>query len=171
MKRLILSLSMLLATAIAVAQLRAPERVLAQVIDPSMVVVDRGSKLEVLAMKRAVPQPDATGRVVMYQVNAATADPISPLHMGVVFNHAMQQQGYITGEITIKLKLGHSVAALKSAQYPGLKRITNPEVYVVDARTPIEFLKLLKSLQARSDLEWVEPTVIYGPAAAVSTAQ
>jgi len=46
--------------------------------------------------------------------------------------------------------------------YPGLKKITNPEVYVVNARTPAEFMAVLKRLQARGDLEWVEPTVIYG---------
>jgi hypothetical protein len=29
-----------------------------------------------------------------------------------------------------------------------------PEVYVVNARTPAEFMAVLKRLQGRSDLEW-----------------
>ena len=33
----------------------------------------------------------------------------------------------------------------------------------MNTRTPAEFMAVLKRLQARSDLEWVEPTVIYGP--------
>lgn len=47
--------------------------------------------------------------------------------------------------------------------YPRLKQIVKPGVYVVNARTPAELVKLLMRLQARTDLEWVEPTVTYGP--------
>jgi hypothetical protein len=165
MKRPVLSVTLLLATGTVLAQLHAPERVLPQVADPSMVVIDRGAKLEVFPTKRALSQEDATGRAVIHQVVVATAaDPIGPLRLGVVFNHAMQQQGYISGEIAFQMKPGHTASGLSATLYPGLKRITNPQVYVVNARTPAEFIAVLKRLQHRSDLEWVEPTVTYGAA-------
>ncbi len=172
MNRYIILLILVLAVGPARADLQPPPRNLQEVTDPSMVIMDRGAKLEIFPSKRATPRTDSTGRVIAHQVVASNAGSmIGPRHLGVVFNHAMQQQGYITGEITVKLKAGHSASALKSALYPGLKRITNPEVYVVNARTPSEFLQVLKSLHARSDLEWVEPTVEYGAADVQSNAR
>jgi hypothetical protein len=42
-------------------------------------------------------------------------------------------------------------------EIPSAKRRTarTSAVYIVNARTPAEFVKLLKRLQARTDLEWV----------------
>ncbi len=93
---------------------------------------------------------------------------VGPGQLGVVFNHAMQQQGYITGEISFQVKGGRPFSGNPSL-YPGLKQITTPAVYVVNARTPAEFVRLVKRLQARADLDWVEPTVTYGPADNTST--
>jgi hypothetical protein len=165
MTRLALSLILALVTGPTLADLRGPQRLLQPVADPSMVVVDRGSKLEVFPTKRAVAVTDGTGRMVVNHVVPASAEsPIGSQQLGVVFNHAMQQQGYISGEITFQMKHGRTVTGLEPALYPGLKKITSPEVYAVNARTPAQFIKLLKRLQARSDLEWVEPSVNYGPA-------
>lgn len=161
-----------LASAGAFGQLRAPERSLAQVQDPAMVVLDRGAQLEVLPKQRAQSSVDASNRAVIHVMTTASAnDPIGRTSMGVVFNHAMQQQGYISGEIAFQLKPGSSVAGMGAALYPGLKKITNPRVYVVNARTPAEFIAVLKRLQARSDLEWVEPTITYGPATTTPSAR
>lgn len=172
MNRYLMLLVLTLAVGPVCAELQPPPRTLQPVMDASMVVMDRGAKLEVLPNERAIPHADVTGRVTVHHVVAASAaSMIGPTHLGVVFNHSMQQQGYITGEITLKLKAGHSAAALRSALFPGLKKITSPEVYVVNARTPAEFLKALRSLQARSDVEWVEPTVNYGPADTASSAR
>ena len=75
----------------------------------------------------------------------------------------MQVQGYITGEIAFKMKGGaQATDRLDPTSYPGLAKLTNPNVYVVVARTPAEFLKLVKRLQGRNDMEWVEPVVTYG---------
>jgi hypothetical protein len=146
------------------AGLPPPTRTLQPVTDPSMVVMDRGAKLEIFPTQRAVSQSDSNGREIVHRVVIASADSaISSLQLGVVFNHAMQQQGYISGEIAFKMKAGLKLSGFRSSFYPGLKKITNPEVYVVNARTPAEFMSVLKRLQARGDLEWVEPTVIYGP--------
>ena len=75
----------------------------------------------------------------------------------------MQVQGYITGEIAFKMKDGvQATDRLDPASYPGLAKVTNPNVYLVVARTPPEFVELTKRLQARTDMEWVEPMVTYG---------
>jgi hypothetical protein len=165
MKKVIFAFGIATLISPALAQLTAPTRTLAPITDPTMIVIDRGSKLEVFPNQRAINMIDSTGRVVARQVSPAAADsPISVTNLGVVFNHAMQQQGYISGEIAFKMKAGPKLSGFSSSLYPGLKKITNPEVYVVNARTPAEFMTVLKRLQARGDLEWVEPTVIYGSA-------
>jgi hypothetical protein len=164
MKRVIFTLFAALTVVLVHAELQPPERTLRPVADESNVVIDRGAKLEVFANQRALPKADTSGRVVAHQlVPARPADPIGPRRLGVLFNHAEQQQGYITGEITFKVKDGHTFSG-SPALYPGLKEITKPAVYVVNARTPGEFITLLKRLQARSDLAWVEPTITYGRA-------
>src|SRR5260221_5549348 len=164
MKCLILSL-VLLAVSSANAQLHAPERQLRSIADPANVLTDRGSSLEVLPTMRAIPKTNSTGQVTAHHLwQAKAGNPIGPKQLGVVFNHSMQQQGYISGEIAFKLKAGSIGKSFSSALYPGLKRITNPEVYVVNTRTPAEFMKVMKRLQTRTDVEWVVPTVIYGPA-------
>ena len=164
MNRIIFSLVLALAVPPICAALEAPTRTLQPVADASMVVMDRGAKLEVLPNKRAMPQADVTSRVTIHRVVAASAGSmIGPQQLGVVFNHARQEQGYISGEIAFQMKSGLKLPGLSSAMYPGLKKVTNPEVYVVNARTPAEFIAVLKRLQARDDLAWVEPTVTYGP--------
>jgi hypothetical protein len=164
MNRLIIVMTLGLLALPAAAQLSPPTRIIAPVTDPTMVMVDRGAKLEIFPTQRAVSQSENNGREVVHHVVVASADSaIGPLQLGVVFNHAMQQQGYISGEIAFKMKAGLRLSGFSTSSYPGLKKITNPEVYVVNARTPAEFMTVLKRLQARGDLEWVEPTVIYGP--------
>jgi len=166
MYRLALSLLLGVASAASLAQLQPLPRVTRNVSDPSMVIDDRGSKLEVLATKRASQQTAGAGKQVTHSVYAASeAEPISPQQLGVVFNHAMQAQGYITGEIAFKMKDGvQATDRLDAVSYPGLAKLTNPNVYIVVAHTPSEFVELVKRLQQRTDMEWVEPVVTYGAA-------
>lgn len=169
MKRLHFALLAVLLAAAANAQLKAPARELKPIADPSMVVDDRGASLEVYPTKRAYPEADATGRASTHRVvTMEVGAPIGPAQLAVVFNHAMQQQGYASGEITFKIKAGHSVSAVRAAGYPGMKRISKSGIYALYSRTPAEFVSLLKQLQKRPDLEWVEPTVVYGPERATS---
>jgi hypothetical protein len=163
MNRPIASVIFLLAMAQSHAQLQPPTRVIHPVENPANVVTDRGAPLEIFPTERAVQESDSSGRQVARRLMTASADtPIGPLQLGVVFNHAMQQKGYISGEIAFKMKAGLKLSGFSSSLYPGLKKITNPEVYVVNTRTPAEFMTVLKRLQGRGDLEWVEPTVVYG---------
>jgi len=153
---------MLAAVAPAVAQLKPPPQTPTSVTDPSMVIEDRGSTLEVFSTQRATPLADASGRRILQQVKKTSATAtIDANHLGVVFNHAMQQQGYTTGEIAFQSKAGPVAADL--AALPGFKQLTPGGLYVVRARTPSEFVALAKRLQARGDVAWVEPVVIYSP--------
>jgi hypothetical protein len=166
MKGLILPIMSVFAVLPVQAQLRVPEQHIQQVVEPANVVMDRGSKLEIFPTQRAVPQSASFRRAASYVLTTAAADaPIGPRYLGVVFNYAMQQQGYISGEIAFKMKTAQAATAFDAALYPGLRKITSSWVYVVNARTPAEFLTLLKRLQSRSDLAWVEPMVTYGSAA------
>jgi len=144
------------------AQLTPPSRALASIRDPSMVIVDRGARLEVLPNERATAQADSVGQRVHHVVSSSSDAPITSDHLGVVFNHTMQQRGYITGEIAFKIK-GSGVFRGSTALYPGLKKLPPKSVYEVQAISPTQFIALLRQLQSRHDLVWVEPVVIYGP--------
>jgi len=146
------------------AQIQPKPRVIQKVVDSSMVIDYRGSKLEILPTVRATQHLSTSGKQVVHSVSRASeSDPISPQQLGVVFNHSMQVQGYITGEIAFKMKGGlQATDSLDKASYPGLAKLTDPNVYLVVARTPSEFMELIKRLQGRHDIEWVEPIVMYG---------
>lgn len=128
-----------------------------------MVINDRGMVLEVLPTRRAAPAATESGHPVYHVLDHQDVSArISPKHLGVVFNHAMQAQGYITGEITFKLKKREQRPTDMNL-YPGFRKLIHPNVYIVVARTPLEFVQLTKRLQQRNDLEWVEPIVTYSP--------
>ncbi len=147
------------------AQMRAAIRTVVPVTDPAMLVDDRGSKLEIFPTKRAAVGTDAAGRSSVQRVDVSSATtPFSRLQPGLVFNHAYQQYGYITGEIAFRLKGGGVPgAAFSSALYPNLKKIGTLDMYAVKVANPRMFIEVLKRLQARTDLDWVVPTVTYFP--------
>jgi len=164
MYRLIIFFLLALSEGVSFAQLQPLPRVIQQVADPTMVIDDRGSQLEVFPTLRATQSVSPSGKRVLNSVfSASQTETISHQQLGVVFNYAMQVQGYITGEIAFKMK-GRLQATdnLDIASLPGFAKLTNPNVYIVVARTPTEFVALTKLLQSRPDIEWVEPAVTYG---------
>ncbi len=154
----------MLGSAVAMAQLPPPvPRALQPIADPSMVIDDRGALLEVLPTQRASAVASSSSHIEHQVVTAAASAPIGPQQLGVVYNHALQQQGYITGEVTFKMKGALTPGGdFDAAQYPGLRKLLNPNIYVVVASTPAQFVQVVKLLQQRTDIEWVEPIVNYG---------
>lgn len=146
------------------AQIQATPRTIQKISDPTMLVEDRGTSFEVLPLKRAVQRVSASGREVVHHVVDAEAQaPIKPGQLGVVFNHTLQVHGYISGDIAFKMKGNlQATRGFDRSSYPGLAKLTAPNVYVVRARTPAEFVAVIKRLRDRSDVEWVEPIVTYG---------
>lgn len=136
----------------------------AAVADAAMVFEDRGQQMEIYPALRATPSLKPGGVGVRHQVaSAAEGAPIGPRNLGVVFNHALQVRGYLTGEIAFKPKGDRLPADFDAvANWPGLAKVTNPNLYVVIAASPREFIPLFNRLKARDDLEWVEAVVIYG---------
>ena len=159
----------------ACAQIVPLRRQTVAVVDPSMVLNDRGMKIEIYATTRVTLMTGPSGRSVIQSVQKASAEsPISALQPGVLFNHSMQQYGYFSGEIALQLKgprdgAGSSPSA-SLASLPGFARIGTTGTYVVRARNSAEFAQLLTDLNARTDLTWVEPTIIYGPAPSLGSA-
>ena len=149
---------------VCVGQLQPRVRALQQVADSNMVINDRGSQLEVLPTKRAIPAISKRANRVVYQVAVTDASAaVGPKQLGVVFNHAMQVQGYINGEIAFRFKDDLRLPSnFDVDSYPNFAKLTEPNVYLAVARSPIEFVQLVKRLQERTDVEWVEPMVIYG---------
>ena len=147
-----------------IGQIQPRVRALQQVADSNMVINDRGSQLEVLPTKRAAPTVSKKSNRMVYQVATTNASAaVSPKQLGVVFNHAMQLQGYINGEIVFRFKDDLRLPSnFDVDSYPNFAKLTEPNVYLVVARSPIEFVQLVKRLQERTDVEWVEPMVIYG---------
>jgi hypothetical protein len=155
------------------AQIKPTPRVMQSVTDESMVINDRGSRLVVFPALRAVKKMSISGNGNVHsEIMADKSDPINPHQLGVVFNSAMQVRGYITGEIAFKMKDGlQATDWLDPSSYPGLAKLTAPNIYLVVARTPAEFVELTRQLQARTDMEWVEPIVVYGPRLAPEAAR
>jgi len=150
----------------AFAQLPAPSPATQPVRDPTMVVEDRGQKLEFLPTLRATPEIMSGGRIVVHRLKVVPANaPFAARSLGVVYNHTIQAQGFLTGEITFSPKGSRLAADLQASSYHGLKKIVEPNVYEVLARTPAELKSMFAALKARSDLEWVEIPINYGVAA------
>ena len=162
-RKITLFLLLSMASSASVAGLKPPTIAAQPVTDPSMVIDDRGSPLEVLPTQRALRATSASGAVVQEVVAASATDAIGPGQLGVVYNHAMRVQGFITGEIAFRLKGGAAPTSdFAPDDYPGLQKLTEPDVYLVVARSAAEFVELTKRLQQRADVDWVEPVVIYG---------
>ena len=138
----------------------------AAIADSAMVFEDRGQQLEIYPALRATPALKPGTPVVEHRLSSAgESTPIGPRSLAVIFNHALQARGYLTGEITFKPKREGLPTGLDAANYPGLAKIVEPNIYVVLAASPKEFIGLLNRLKAHADLEWVEPVVVYGTAA------
>lgn len=136
----------------------------------SLLVEDAGGRLELFPTRRAALEAGSAGRGVAHRVVSASATaPIGPRGLGVLYNHTLGQQGYYTGEIAFGMQPGHGTppdgAAVGDVAPGGA-----PGVYHISARTPAEFARLLGNLQARPDVAWVHPAVIYDPAPAAPAA-
>jgi hypothetical protein len=130
--------------------------------NPDLVIVDRGQSLEVYPALRATAER-LPGGGLGYRTASADADArISHRALGVLFNHNLRAQGYFSGEITFKIKGGGQPVGFDAADYPGLTKVVDPGVYEALAATPAEFIQVFKRLKSRTDLEWLQPVVIYG---------
>lgn len=160
MLRIILLFSAIGLNTACQAQLQLTPRAATQVADPKMVIDNQGAPVEILPTFRA--ETAAAGKATR-MVASAPASKFSAANRGVVFNHAMQSYGVLTGEITFKMKgsLKAEESSFSPPDYPGLAKLTNPNIYVVTASSPADYIALFNRLKARTDVEWVEAIVDY----------
>lgn len=150
----------------AAAQLTPAPRKAQAVADPALVFEDRGQKLEIFAHVRATARKGtAPGTFEHHLYSTSEAAQIGAGSLGVVFNHALQAPAFLTGEITFKPRADTLPPDMDAARYPGLAKLTNPNIWLVVASTPKDFVALFNHLKARDDLEWVEAVVTQGAVA------
>lgn len=153
-----------LTTAPGTAQIQPGLATRAKLADESVLLVDRGSSLEVYLAPRVVLASPGVGRPSVKAVTRTSANsPINASQRAVVFNRDAQQYGYITGEIAFKLKA--SVVGTPNwfpTFTPKITRMGSLNLYVVNAVSVSEFLQTMNLLNVNADVEWVEPSVTYG---------
>ena len=151
-------------------QIRAQTVAPTKLADESVVVMDRGSTLDVYLAPRVTLQAAAVGRQTIKAVTRTSAtSSMGPSDRGVVFNRDIQQYGYISGEISFALKsVVRAAPSWVQSFAPKIKRLGDLNLYVVNAGSVSEFVQTMSLLSANADVEWVEPIVIYGGAPVVS---
>jgi hypothetical protein len=94
-------------------------------------------------------------------VVSSEEDALSLKQRGVLFNYSMQAYGLTSGEICFEVRTGFDVGGLRWENGRLPRPLGPAQVFVVDASTGSEFLRILTMLRASSSVKWVEPTVQY----------
>ena len=131
--------------------------------DPAMVIQPGRARIEIFPTQRIEMMTDRAGTRVMAEKAAIAGARLTADQPVLVFNHAYQQFGYATGEIAFKFKGDKSLSSVKSF-VPSAEAVGN-QFYVVNVQTPAAILSVTNQLKARSDIDWVIPTVKYLPLA------
>lgn len=146
------------------AQIQPGAATRAKLADESVLLVDRGSSLDVYLAPRVGFASSGVGRPAIKSVTRTSANaPINASQRAVVFNRDAQQYGYITGEIAFRLKA--SVVGTPNwfpTFTPKITRLGSLNLYVVSTASVSEFLQTMQLLSVNAEVEWVEPSVTYG---------
>lgn len=167
MRHRILSLLVLVPALSALAQpIEPPRRVLiAPEAQSEWTILRSASPIELLPELRIRVAPPTGGqRVQKLDIKRSSAQEpsINLGQYGVVFNHAMQAYGALTGEVSFRAD--GPAAADVAAQAAGLKnlvRMGSSDYYVGHAHSPEQLrdaLQRLRALPSVQDAQWV---VIY----------
>lgn len=146
-----------------VAQISPPKRELRPITDANMVIESGWTKIEVFPTRRVDITTNSSGIRVMTGKSTSSTARVSIREPVLIFNHAYQQFGYATGEIAFKFK-GDMLVSTVNSIVPGAEAVGN-QFYVVNVQTPEAILRVTSQLKARSDIDWVIPTVRYLPLA------
>lgn len=109
---------------------------------------------------RSDPRYAAEAKVASVDT-ASLRDSLSYQRSGIVYNYAMQTYGLISGEISFKVRHNVNVTAFAWDQTPPPQRLIGESVFVVNAKSLGEFLRLLKMLRGDLRVLWVEPAIEY----------
>jgi len=160
-RAIVLLINLIFACSTVYAQMSAPNVSPAIVAPPSndMILETKGGKLEVLLNQRAIPTANRSRFNIEKNDNN---DNFSTKNLGIVYNHSLKMKGFLTGEISFKIKNGTQISSLSNANLSGAKLLVPPDVYVINANNGKELIGIFKWLASSPAIEWVEPFVIYG---------
>jgi hypothetical protein len=130
--------------------LAAAQAVIPSTADPAWTVVQSRSALEILPELRVEVDAHHSSRAVPLRVRRASASDanIGNGSRGVLFNHAMQSYGSMTGEISFRVESGNDGG--QAAQKVGLQQIQRiglSDYWVGRAASPQALRDALASLQ------------------------
>jgi hypothetical protein len=140
----------------ASAQLVVPEPpIQRQITDMTMVIQFGSHPIEVLPTKRAVKQ--ANGQYTMMTIGTSEAMTKDKLAIG--YSYASNAHVLLNGEISVKLRTGYSLNALGHLS-KGAKLLVPPNLFVLNASTPLDLVRMMSALQTHQAVDWVEPFII-----------
>lgn len=164
MTRFSIALVLFLSIPVLMAQVSFSVRAAAVIQNPQNVIEFQNARIEVFPQRLVSVQSLEVGQQVMRESASGATASLTELDGVLVFNHAYQAYGYATGQLSFKFKTGRAPALpLPKAVFPGFRKLGNLAVYEVNARNPLEFLELYRSIQSRTDIEWVVPDIRYVP--------
>ena len=145
-----------LACTLANAQLVVPEPPLQRpVMDMNMVIQFGGHRIEVLPAKRAVLQ--ANGHYTA--LSTGTSEAMTKDRLGMGYSYASNTHVLMNGELSVKLKTGFSLTSLGPLS-TGAKLVIPPNLFVLNASTPHELVRMMRALQTHPAVDWVEPFIV-----------
>jgi hypothetical protein len=124
-----------------------------------------GTNLGIVVDRRAnrrVVRDGSDSRVTSVDL-ASSAESLSFERSGVVYNYALQSYGLISGEISFKVRDGVNPVSFAWGQTPSPRQLVGPTVFVVNAPSLDEFLRVTRMLSGDNRVLWVEPSVEYVP--------
>jgi len=145
-----------LACTLANAQLVVPEPPLQRpIMDMNMVIQFGGHRIEVLPAKRAVLQ--ANGHYTV--MSTGTSEAMTKDRLGMGYSYASNTHVLMNGEFSVKLKTGFSLTSLGPLS-TGAKLLIPPNLFVLNASTPHELVRMMRALQTHPAVDWVEPFIV-----------
>lgn len=145
-----------LAYAQACGQLVAPQAPTPRPVSNAAMVIQFGSqRIEVLPASRAVKQANGQFSVV----DAGNSEAMTKDRLGVGYSYASNAKVLMNGDISVKLRAGYSVTSLGPLA-AGSKLLVPPDLYVLNASTPLDLVRMMGTLQANPAVDWVEPFII-----------
>ena len=140
----------------ACGQLVAPQAPTPRPVSNAAMVIQFGSqRIEVLPTSRAVKQASGHYNVV----DAGTSEAMTKDKLGVGYSYASNAKILMNGDISVKLRAGYSVTSLGPLA-AGSKLLVPPDLYVLNASTPLDLVRMVGALQANPAVDWVEPFII-----------
>lgn len=141
---------------LANAQLVVPEPPLQRpIVDMTMVIQFGSHRIEVLPTKRAVKQ--ANGQYTM--MTTGPSEAMTKDKLGIGYSYASNAHVLINGELNVKLRTGYSLTSL-GALASGAQLLIPPDLFVLNASTPHDLVRMMGALQTNRAVDWVEPFII-----------